>query len=201
VTITIETKIIPITRMDCPTCIPLLEHEVQQLEGVNEARGNYLSKTLKVTFYPDTVQLEAIEAAIERVGYRIAYKKYPSLFSKLKTLVLGKANSDFPALNDTDFPGKVLHAARPVAILFTSPTCPVCHMFKEQFKKHSKNLKTNALIYEMDIASTDIWRKYDVQSIPTVLIFQQGQLTERFDAIPQIDDITRTLDADLQQDQ
>jgi thioredoxin 1 len=201
VTTTIKTQIIPITRMDCPTCIPLLEREVQKLEGVNEARGNYLTKTLKVTFHPDTVQLDAIEAAIERVGYRIAYKTYPSLFSKLKTLVMGKANNDFQTLNDTDFSGKVLHAARPIILLFTSSTCPACHLFKEQFKKHLKNLKENALIYEMDIASTGIWRKYDVQSIPTVLIFQQGKLTDRFDAIPQIDGITRALDAALPRDQ
>ena len=79
-------KLIPITRMDCPTCIPVLEKEVLRLEGVEKARGNYMTKNLKVTFDPEKVQLSEIEAAIERVGYQIAYKRYPGVFDKLKNL-------------------------------------------------------------------------------------------------------------------
>ena len=73
-------KLIPITRMDCPTCIPVLEKEVMKLEGVTEARGNYMTKNLRVTYNPENVQLSQIEAAIERVGYQISYKKYPGVF-------------------------------------------------------------------------------------------------------------------------
>jgi Cu+-exporting ATPase len=77
-------KTIPIIRMDCPTCIPVLEREIKKLEGVDNVRGNYMAKTLKVTYDPDRVQLTEIEAAIERVGYQIAYKKYTSVISRLK---------------------------------------------------------------------------------------------------------------------
>lgn len=79
-------KEIPINRMDCPTCIPLLEKAVLKIEGVSEARGNYMTKILRVTYDQDRVQLAEIEAAIERVGYHISYKKYPGVISKLRSL-------------------------------------------------------------------------------------------------------------------
>ena len=129
------TKTIPIKRMDCPTCIPLLEREVQRLDGVDEARGNYLNKTLKVTYDANTVPLATIEAAIERLGYQIAYKKYPSIVARLRGLFRGAEADGVRPLTDTDFPGKVLHAAKPVAVLFSSPTCPTCYFFKTQFRE------------------------------------------------------------------
>jgi copper chaperone CopZ len=80
-------KIIPILRMDCPTCIPVLENEIKKLQGVKETRGNYIAKTLKVVYDPNAVQLSQIENAIEKTGYQIAYKKYSGVTSKLKRLL------------------------------------------------------------------------------------------------------------------
>ena len=189
----LTTKTIPITRMDCPTCLPVLEREVKRVEGVDEVQGNYLNKTLKVTYDPHRVQLAEIEAAIERIGYRLAYKKYPGVISRLRRLLRGEKAGEIVSLTDTDFPGKVLHASRPVAVLFSSPTCPTCHFFKRQFKEIAEKVKGKADLYEMDIASTETWRKYYILSIPTVLIFRNGQLSERFDALPKGEDIALAL--------
>lgn len=160
-----------------------------------------MNKTLKVTFNPRRVQLEAIEAAIERVGYQIAYKKYPGILSKLKNLFARKDIDEIASLTDTDFPGQVLHASRPVVVLFSSPMCPACRIFKEQFNKMQLNATDTADFYEMDIASTETWRKYDVRSIPTVLVFRNGQLLERFDALPKIDDISQALDITIRRNE
>jgi thioredoxin 1 len=186
-------KTIPITSMDCPTCIPVLEREVKQLPGVDEVRGNYMNKTLKVTYDPDSVQLEEIEAAIERIGYRIAYKKYPSILSKMRGLLRGEKADEVISLTDQDFPGKILHSSRPVAVLFSSPTCPTCRLFKRQFQEIAAKAKGKANLYEMDIASTETWRKYDIMSIPTVLIFRNGQLINKFEALPKGEDIALSI--------
>ena len=188
-------KTIPITRMDCPTCIPVLEREVQRLEGVEEVRGNYMAKTLKVTYDPDRAQLADIEAAIERVGYRIAYKRYPGVFSKLRELFKRDEAEAVPALSDAEFPGKVLHAPRTAAVLFTSPTCPTCKVFKPRYNEIAEKAEGKADLYEMDIASTETWRKYDVLSIPTVLVFKAGEVAERFTALPSVEDIEGALGA------
>lgn len=188
-------KTIPITRMDCPTCIPVLEREVRNLDGVEDVRGNYMVKNLKVTYDPDRVQLGEIEAAIERVGYQIAYKKYPSVFARLKGLLRREEAEHVPPLTDTEFPGKVVHAPRTVAVLFSSPTCPTCRIFKPQFHKIAERFEGKADLYEMDISSTETWRDYEVLSIPTVLVFRAGEVSDRFTALPRIEDIEKVLES------
>ncbi len=186
-------KNILITRMDCPTCIPVLEREVKKLDGVEEARGNYMTKNLKVTYDPERVQLSEIEAAIERVGYQIAYKKYPGVFSKLRELFKRGESERVPALTDSDFPGKVLHAPRRVAVLFSSPTCPTCKVFNPHFEELAERLGGEADFYEMDIVSSETWRKYDILSIPTVLVFREGKVSEKFTALPRTEDMEEAL--------
>ena len=186
-------KTIPITRMDCPTCIPVLEREVGALEGVEEVRGNYMAKNLRVTYDPERVQLAQIEAAIERVGYQIAYKRYPGVFSKLREMFKREEAEGVPSLTDADFPGKVLHASKAVAVLFSSPTCPTCRVFKPRFRELSERVGGRADFYEMDIISNETWRSYDVLSIPTVLVFKAGEVVGRFTALPKVDDIERLL--------
>jgi thioredoxin 1 len=186
-------KNIPITRMDCPTCIPVLEREVKKLKGVEEVRGNYMTKNLRVVYDPDRVQLDEIEAAIERVGYQIAYKKYPGVFSKIKELFRREESEGVPTLMDDEFSGKVLHSSRNVAVLFTSPTCPTCRVFKPRFTELAKKIGGKAELYEMEIVSTETWRKYDVLSIPTVIVFKAGEVSARFTALPSIIDIEKTL--------
>ena len=185
-------KLIPITRMDCPTCIPVLEKEVQRLEGVEKARGNYMTKNLKVNYNPEKVQLSEIEAAIERVGYQIAYKKYPGVFDKLKNLFQKQKTPGVPELSDADFPKKVKHSSNTVAVLFTSPTCPTCKVFKPRFAKMAeKHSKSD--FFEMDIVTTETWREYDIMSLPTVLIFKAGIASEKFTAIPREDEIEAAI--------
>jgi len=180
--------------MDCPTCIPVLEREVTRLEGVEAARGNYMTKNLRVTYDPDKVQLEEIEAAIERVGYQISYKRYPGVFSRLRDLFKRKESKSVPALTDEGFPGKVLHSSRNVAVLFTSPTCPTCKVFKPEFEELAERHE-EADFYEMDIVSTERWRDYDVLSIPTVLVFKAGEVSERFTALPRTEEIGSAITA------
>jgi copper chaperone CopZ len=87
-------RTIPIIRMDCPACITVLENEIKKLNGVKEVRGNNMTKTLRVAYDPELVELSQIEAAIERIGYQVAYKKYRDVVSRLKGLVRRKKPDD-----------------------------------------------------------------------------------------------------------
>jgi thiol-disulfide isomerase/thioredoxin len=179
--------------MDCPTCIPVLEKEVLKLSGVDDVRGNYITKTIKVTYNPLNVKLEEIEAAIERVGYQIAYKKYPSPFSRLKGFFKRKKEEKITFLSDADFPRKVLNAPKIVSVLFSSPNCPTCSLFKPEYLKLVERVGEKADFYEMDISSTQTWRDYDILSIPTVLIFQKSMMISRFTALPKTGEIEEAL--------
>jgi Cu+-exporting ATPase len=76
-------KILPILGMDCPACALTIEKKLRKLEGVKEAKVNYMTQNVAVTYDPNKINISRIEKAIEDLGYRIAYKKYESTLEKL----------------------------------------------------------------------------------------------------------------------
>jgi thioredoxin 1 len=185
-------KLIPIVQMDCSTCVSPIEKEILKLNGVKEARVNYMTKTVKVIYDSDLAGLSDIEAAIERVGYQIAYKQYPSVASKLKGLFRKEKTSSVNVISDADFASKVLHASKSVAVLFSSPTCPACKVTKSVYTQVAEELAGHAEFYEMDISTSNTCHDYGVLSIPSVLIFRDGQLKDRLLA-PQKTEIIKAL--------
>lgn len=186
-------KSIPIIRMDCPSCIPILERELEKLEGVEQARGSYLNKVLKVWYDADVVHLEKIEKAVEGLGYRIAYKKYPGFISRIRDLLGKEKTSRMKAVSDAEFPSKVLRSSRPVAVLFSAPTCPTCRVFKRELDEAAERFEGEAELYEMDVTSTNTWRDYDVLTLPTIIIFREGEVTGRFTSLPKENEVEKAL--------
>ena len=186
------TKEIGITRMDCPTCIVTLERSVMKVSGIKKARGNYLKKTIKVT-YDEATPLAAIEKAIEDVGYQVAYKKYPSPLSKLRGLFSRSETEAITAISDTDFPARVLHSTKPVVVLFGSDSCPSCRIVKPQLSELGKKQGGSVDFYELDITRTEVWKEYNVMGIPTVIIFRDGRPAERFGAILNVEELEEAL--------
>jgi thioredoxin-related protein len=65
-------------------------------------------------------------------------------------------------------------------------------MFKPGYEELAKK-KSENVFYEMDISITETWRKFDVMSIPTVIIFKNGKIHSRFTAMLRTEDISRAL--------
>lgn len=186
-------KEIRITRMDCPTCVLTLEKSVMKIPGVTKAQGNYLKKTLKVT-YNESTPLTTIEKAIEDIGYQVAYKKYPNPLSRLRGFFNRSESKAIMAIIDKDFPGKVLHSPKPVAILFSSDTCPSCLVLQPQLKKLAEKQFGRVDFYEMDVVHTEAWKSYEIMGIPTVIVFRAGKPSERFSAKIRIDELEKILE-------
>ena len=186
------TKEIGITRMDCPTCIATLEKSVMKVPGVAKVQGNYLKKTLKVT-YNESTPLTAIEKAIEDVGYQVAYKKYPSPLSKLRGLFTRGESKDITYISDAEFKSRVLHSEKPAAVLFSSAGCPTCQALKPKFRALAEKLVGSVAFYEMDVSLTDTWKELRVMGIPTVIVFRGGKPSERFGAMLNVDELEKTL--------
>jgi len=185
-------KEIGITRMDCPTCVATLEKSVMGVTGVRKAQGNYLKKTLKVT-YDEATPLAAIEKAIEDVGYRVTYKKYPSPLSKLRGLFNRGDSKALTAITDSEFPEKVLRSTKPVAVLFSSEGGPSCRISKPQIKALAEKQGGKVDFYEMDVTRTETWKEYNVMGIPTVIVFRGGSPVERFGALLRVDELEKAL--------
>jgi len=186
------TKEIPITRMDCPTCVTTLEKSVMRISGVRKAQGNYLKKTLKIT-YDEATPIIAIEKAIEDVGYQVAYKKYPSQFSKIRGLFSRGDLKAITAIADSDFPEKILRSPKPVAVLFSSESCPSCQVLKPQISALAERQSGKVGFYDMDIAHSETWKEYNIIGIPMVIVFRGGKPVERFGALLRVDELEKTL--------
>ncbi len=186
------TKEIGITRMDCPTCVVTLEKSVMKVPGVRKAQGNYLKKTIKVTYEEET-PLATIEKAIEDVGYQVAYKKYPSPLSKLKGLFSRGESKAITTITDAEFREKVLHSEKPVAVLFSSEGCPSCQVLKPQIKALAEKQGGSVNFFEMDVSHTEVWKEYHVMGIPTIIVFRGGNPTERFGAMLRVDELDKAL--------
>ena len=82
-----DRKTIPITGMDCPSCIVNIEKELRKLKGIKEAQGNYIMEKIVVTYDPSKIDVSAIEKKIEDLGYRISYKKYLGIAQRVRSWI------------------------------------------------------------------------------------------------------------------
>jgi len=73
--------------MDCPSCIANIEKELKKLEGVKEAQGSYMMEKVVVTYDSSKIDIPAIERKIEDLGYRISYKRYPSIAQRIHSWI------------------------------------------------------------------------------------------------------------------
>ncbi len=184
-------KNIPLKRMDCPTCVLTIEKAIKKIPGVKEATGNYLKKTIRVT-YTNPNQLISIEKTIEELGYEIAYKKYPSPIDRIKGF-FRQDLSEIQSLIDDDFQVKVLASEKIVAVLFDSRSCPACQVIKPKLNQLAITYKKDIKFFEMDIEFSETWKNYDVMSIPTVIVFRNGKVTQKFSAMLNINDLEKSL--------
>lgn len=81
-------------------------------------------------------------------------------------------------VTDESFDREVLAAARPVAVDFSAPWCGPCHAVTKALEELAGELDGIDFV-ELDIdANPATAARYDVLSIPTVILFADGQARE-----------------------
>lgn len=185
-------KIIPVTIMDCPTCVATIETELAKLEGVKDVRVNFLMKKIVVDYDADNVGVQELEETVEKLGYRISYKKYEGLLDKMSRVFRRRSRIEtgvFRRLNDHNFEELVLKSTRPVIVFFTSPQCPTCKLVRPKLMEVKSKLEDRIYVYEFNIMETRKWEEYAVMSVPTILYFHRGKEIERFLGLVDKDEI------------
>jgi len=76
-------RVLPILGMDCPACALTIEKKLRELEGVKEAKVNYMTQNVTLVYDSSKIGIPEIEKKIEELGYRIAYKKYESILERV----------------------------------------------------------------------------------------------------------------------
>ncbi len=79
-------------------------------------------------------------------------------------------------LTSSDFASKVLEAEIPVLVDFFATWCGPCKRLAPTLDEVASEVEGKAKVYKLDIdQASDIALKYRVNSVPTLILFKDGQ--------------------------
>jgi len=83
-------------------------------------------------------------------------------------------------VSDTTFESEVLKATEPVVVDFWAEWCGPCKMIAPALEEISGSLGAKVKIVKLNVdENPQTAAKYGIQSIPTLMIFKDGQLASR----------------------
>lgn len=87
------------------------------------------------------------------------------------------------ARDPESFRRAVLESPEPTVVMFWATWCPFCRRFKPEFDRLSQELTARFVSVDLDDYENPLWEDYDVEVVPTLALFQGGQLIERKDGV------------------
>ncbi len=78
-------------------------------------------------------------------------------------------------VTDGTFDKEVLQSTQPVIVDFWAPWCGPCKALAPTFEAVAEELQGQVKFVKVNIDDTDIARQYNVRSIPTLVMFKNGQ--------------------------
>jgi thioredoxin-related protein len=67
--------------------------------------------------------------------------------------------------------------------LFVSSHCPFCQRFIKAFDAHVATCKVDLVVHvNMDDFDSPLWDEYNVNAVPTLILFENGEIKSRLDA-------------------
>src|ERR1700761_8908660 len=83
-------------------------------------------------------------------------------------------------VSDATFESEVLKASGPVVVDFWAEWCGPCKQIAPVLEELSSSLGSKVKIVKLNVdESPSIATKYGIQSIPTLMIFKNGEMTSR----------------------
>ena len=79
-------------------------------------------------------------------------------------------------VTDQDFEDRVLHSDTPVLVDFWAEWCVPCHMVSPVVEEIGRDMGERLEVAKLNIdENPEVTRKYGVMSIPTLMLFKDGQ--------------------------
>ncbi|HXE56340.1 MAG TPA: thioredoxin [Tepidisphaeraceae bacterium] len=99
-------------------------------------------------------------------------------------------------LTDQNFEQEVLNSSVPVLVDFWAEWCMPCRMLAPTIEKIAKDYQGKVKVGKVDTDSNrDTALKYSISNIPTVILFKDGQASQRFVGLRPERDFKEALDA------
>jgi thioredoxin 1 len=80
-----------------------------------------------------------------------------------------------------EFNSKVLKSDKKMVVLFYATWCPYCANFKPTFES-SKIQTASKFGSIIDEDENPLWDRFNIQAVPTMIVFQNGKIISRKDA-------------------
>ncbi len=106
------------------------------------------------------------------------------------------ASENVLELTDQNFETEVLKSAQPVLVDFWAEWCMPCRMLAPTIEKIAKDYVGKVKVGKLDTDSNrDVSTKYGISAIPTVILFKNGQVAQKFVGLRREQDFKDALDA------
>ena len=100
------------------------------------------------------------------------------------------------AFTDDNFQAEVLNSDQPVLVDFWAEWCAPCRMLGPVIDELATEFEGKAKVGKVDIDSNrDAAVNYEIQSIPSVLVFKNGTVVNRFVGIASKEDLVAAIEA------
>jgi thioredoxin 1 len=96
--------------------------------------------------------------------------------------------------------GDIIKGHKPVLVDFSAEWCGPCKMMPPILKDVKDKMGDNVTILKMDIdKNPNVAASYQIQSVPTLIVFRDGQVKWRQSGVTRADQLRSVLDGILQQ--
>ncbi len=97
-------------------------------------------------------------------------------------------------LKGDEFDAKVLKSNKPVLVDFFASWCGPCQIMSPIIDELAKQMKGEAEFFKVDVeAEGGLANQYQVMSVPTILIFNRGNITRQFNGVVSKEDLRKAL--------